>query len=95
MIIKVRKAEEQLIDLFDIKVTGYHSKDILRHILEKIWMKNLWSGKFYFTIQAKGIAIFLVAVTKFNPKDELTKSSFLGHLRSQLPLKKNKRVLVA
>jgi hypothetical protein len=95
MLIKVRKAEEQLIDLFEVRVVGYHSKDILRYILEKLWNKYQWIGRFYFTIQSKGIATFLVAVTKFNPKDELEKETFLKQIRPLLPLKKNKRVLVS
>jgi len=97
MLTRIRKAEETLIDCFSIRVIGYFSREIVQNLLEKLWLKNRWTGRFYFAIQPKGIATFVVAMTKFKEKDDLDKASFVKELKSLLPVAKrrgDKRVTV-
>jgi hypothetical protein len=74
------RIEEGLVVLFSVVVAGYNNKQVVRDVLDKVWLSNRWQSRFYCGISDR-CGKFVIEVHAFNKKDELSRSDFIKQLK--------------
>lgn len=72
------------IQMFEVQISGIPNKEILNHILERMWAANRWAGRFYCGVRQVCYHM-VVEVSKEKKKDEMSRVEFINKLRKLIP----------
>jgi hypothetical protein len=84
--------EEGFIVLFSVVIDGYSSIQIVKDLLDKIWMSNRWNSRFYCSVKDR-CRKHVVEVRSLNKKDELSRAEFIRQISMRTP--KTKKITIS